>query len=564
MRRHNIIFWLFSLCAVVLSCTTDDAVSENTGEKRYEFVLSVGHQGSMRMATDIVQSEGTFRGIQKLWVIPFNTPDATAVTSSSFPLISVVMGSETNKVTRTDNEKFYYFAHCSLKETTNRVLVYGQAAPVTGYTDNDKNGILVTGVGEEYIKPSDIHFSLQSICETDDPANDVFEPARDLAAYLTAIANTEEWSTTTDSQMKGLYLDFINADTEGTGLMGGSAAHITAYVDELRTQLNTIKEATGTSDAVKSLCTNIIAVIENTENASCLSNNYPGSLGLPDGAAAVRWTGSEFEVRTRTTTLDNINGINRYTYPAELWYYANSAIMTSRTEVGESKYQTDAWSLLLSYYNQSEISVETKSVAVEDPLQYGVGHLQMTLKSITGTLKDAKDQDVEDGDAAHLPLTGMIVGGQHTVGFDFTPQGVLSDVDGVFIYDTTVSSEVTDGADAGDQTINTLVLQSYDDETVPVVLEFTNNTGHKFYGMDGVIYPGTKFYLIAQLDPKGKGTGDYANRVFTQDYTTAVTMRVTSLAKAYSCMPDLLEARLEIGVQIIDQWVQSTTTTVKL
>ena len=113
-------------------------------------------------------------------------------------------------------------------------------------------------------------------------------------------------------------------------------------------------------------------------------------------------------------------------------------------------------------------------------------------------------------------------------------------------------------------TNNTLVLQSYDGEKVPVVLEFENKTGNAFTGKDGIIYPDTKFYLIAQLDPAGKGEGDCAGRVFTQDFTTTVTMKIESLANAYSCMPDLLSPRLEIGVQVVTQWILSTPTIVKL
>jgi hypothetical protein len=52
--------------------------------------------------------------------------------------------------------------------------------------------------------------------------------------------------------------------------------------------------------------------------------------------------------------------------------------------------------------------------------------------------------------------------------------------------------------------------------------------------------------------------------VFTQDYTTTMSMSVTSLAKAYTCMPDLLAPRLEIGVQVVTKWIQATTTNVEL
>jgi hypothetical protein len=306
---------------------------------------------------------------------------------------------------------------------------------------------------------------------------------------------------------------------------------------------------------------------------------------LPDGAAIIRWTKKineetgeetgeeEFSVRTTTTTLDNINGINRYTYPAELMFFADSPIRTSAEEVSKAVYENaptnQLWSAFLNtYYNGStDVRTDTKAVAVENPIQYGVAKLDLTLTGMSAELKDAKDDivkndDMTNADMSTLPLTGVIIGGQHTVGYNMKPQGEQTDVDGRFIYETTV--DATNYATQGYKT-STLVLQSYDDEKVPVILEFKNNTGHAFTGKDGTVYPGACFYLIGLIDPAdGQGTGDCAGRVFTQDYTTTMSMSVVSLAKAYTCMPDLLAPRLEIGVQVVTKWVQATTTNVEL
>lgn len=533
MMRHNIIYWLFSLCVVFISCATDNGMSEQTEEKEYEFILSVGTQKNMRMADEVVQANETFRGIQNLYVIPFCTSAANPVVIDDFPLISVVMGSETNKVTRSDNEKFYYIARCPLRETANRVLVYGQAASITGKTTDDQNGRLVTGVGETYIKPTDIKFNLLSICEKEDAStDDIFQPARDLATYLTNIANTEGWSTTTDETLCQLYKEFIEATPDGTGLLAGSAAYVKEHVKSLKSQLD--GRTDDLSEAIKTS-------IGDIDNVACLQNQYPSSLGLPDGVAALRWSGeglgSQFSVRTTTTTLDNINNVSRYTYPAELWYYVNSAIKTSTKEVGRTAYETENWTTVLGHYDKQDVTVDTKSVAVNNPLQYGVARLHTVL---TPAVTDC-------------PLTAVIIGGQHTVGFDFLPKVPKSDVDARFIYDKVVSGTET----------NTLVLQSYDGEKVPVVLEFQNN-GSQFTGKDGIVYPGTKFYLVAYLDPAGMGEGACAGRVFTQDFTTTAQMTVSSKENAYTCIPDLLEPRLEIGIQVVTQWIQSTTTTVKL
>ncbi len=542
MKKIHIISGLLLLNAVLISCSKWDDVIV-TPPKQYDLAFSVGHQNGMRMANDVVQADNSFRGLQKLWVIPFETTDAVAVTVNSYPLLSLATGTEANKVL---DQNYYYIGRCSLKQGTNRVLVYGQAKPIEGKESSVQNGKLETRVGDEVIVPADISFSLQPICNT----TDIDSKAQALADYLTAIANTTGWCTTDNSGLKALYLDFIHADSDGTGLMAGSAAHVKAYVEALKKQL------TGSDGLTTAILANI-----DSDAKSCLDNGYPSastSLGIPDGAAALRWIASEnaFSVRTMTTTLDNINGINRYTYPAELWYYVNSAIKTSEKEVGLTKYQqTSNWNTLLAEYDEESVAVTTKSAAVVEPLQYGVARLQMTLETISGQLTDSKYQNVSYGSAANLPLTAVIIGGQHTVGFDFKPKEPQSNVDARFIYDPVVGTSGT---------VNTLVLQSYDEEKVPVILEFENKTGNKFTGKDGVIYPDTKFYLIGEIDPAGQGAGAYANRVFTQDYTTVVTMTVTSLENAYSCMPDLLSPRLEVGVQVQTKWVLSTPTAVKL
>lgn len=370
------------------------------------------------------------------------------------------------------------------------MLVYGKAKPAHDDESYDpKVHGQLSALPTTRKKTADIQFSLTSIRESTTPHADALA----LANYMTSIANTTGWSTTDNPTLKSYYLDFIRMGSEGAGLMSGAAANIKAFVAALKTLL------TGRNDA---LSTDIIAKIDGTNISS---NTYPQSLGLPDGAAAIRWTGSQFEVKTTTTQLDNINGINRYTYPAELMFFADSPIRTSAEEVTKTVYQenTETWDAFLdTYYNGSTaVNTNTKAVAVENPIQYGVAKLNLTLTGMSPTLSDAKNEVVLDADMAHLPLTGVIIGGQHTVGFNMKPQGAQTDVDGRFIYETTV--DATNLATEGYKT-STLVLQSYDNEKVPVILEFKNNTGHAFTGKDGTVYPETRFYLIGMIDPTGK------------------------------------------------------------
>lgn len=542
--KCNRFTWILSLLGMMMaSCSEGDDMVNETVPQQCDILFSVGKSAGMRMASDVVTAT-TSRDLQKLLVIPFQTEGAADVVGTDVPLISTTETSDFTKVET--GSTHYYSANSQLMKGTNRVLAYGLAAKVSGKESEAQNGTLETTLVSRMM-PSDITFNLKSICGTT-TAN---AQAQALADYLTAIANTEGWSTTSNVSLKTLYRQFIQIDAEGMGIMAGSAANVKQYVAALESQL-------GTDELSVKIKANI-----NSDAKSCLDNGYPSastSLGLPDGAAALRWIESEkaFSVRTTTTTLDNINGIHRYTYPAELWFYTNSGIKTSNTEVKKEDYEGRTWDWLLTnkYKDNTFVSVDTRSVAVENQLQYAVALLQMTLKPITASpLKDSKD-NVVVYDADHpLTLTGIIIGGQHTVGFDFKPQLPKSDVDARIIYDKEVTTTGTN---------NTLVLQSYDGEKVPVVLEFENKTGKAFTGKDGIIYPDTKFYLIAQLDPAGKGEGDCAGRVFTQDFTTTVTMKIESLANAYSCMPDLLSPRLEIGVQVVTQWILSTPTIVKL
>jgi hypothetical protein len=543
----NILYYLL-VGMVMVSCSFADDIADDPNcqqvAKQVDLLVTVGDKASMprRVSASASRRAPEFSTMDLMVAIPFRTNGAN-VTASDDPLIDLVGANEDNLAKKYDAEKYntYYVNTCHLMTGTDRMLVYGKATKPS--TTNPAVYGELSPLPTIRKKTADIQFSLTSIRESTTPHAD----AQALANYMTSIANTTGWSTTDDPTLKSYYLDFIRMGSEGAGLMSGAAANIKAFVAALRALL------TGRSDA---LSTDIIAKIDGTNISS---NTYPKSLGLPDGAAVIRWTGNKFEVRTTTTTLDNINGINRYTYPAELMFFVDSPIRTSAEEVSETTYQnTDKlWSAFLNtYYNGSNaVNTNTKAVAVENPIQYGVAKLDLTLTGMSTTLRDAKDEIVSNTSMTTLPLTGVIIGGQHTVGFNMKPQGEQTDVDGRFIYDTNIIDE---------NKTSTLVLESYDDEKVPVILEFENNTGHAFTGKDGTVYPGARFYLIAMTDPANQGEGAYAGRVFTQDYTTTMSMSVTSLAKAYTCMPDLLAPRLEVGVQVVTKWIQATTTNVEL
>jgi len=341
----------------------------------------------------------------------------------------------------------------------------------------------------------------------------------------------------------------------------GSATNIRVYTQTLKSALNNLTLTDGTDDAA--IRDAIITAIDNYDDNW---NGFPASIGLPDGAAVIRWTGTAFEPQLNTTTLADINGIGRYAYPAELYYYANSRIYTSSIDKRKEKYTDREWNAILADYEYEDgvVSSSTTSVAIKEPLQYGVAHVQIILKQIdSSSLTDAGGTAILVG-TTNFPLTGVIIGGQLPVGYDFTPTTaypIYSEADMKFSYDNQLPTLYLSSSADATQPINTLVLQTYDKKKVPVALEFTNNSGVKFKGLGGDILNGTKFYLVGEIDPdefKNDSREEIRDRVFTQDYTTTLKIKVTGLEKAYNVVPNLLSPRLEMGIELIPKWVATT------
>ena len=236
-----------------------------------DLLVNVGNRAqntSQALTRNSVDPE--FQGMDLLVAIPYHTNGAN-VTASDNPLIDLVGADEDNLAKKYETEKYntYYVDRCYLMTGTDRMLVYGKATKPS--TTNPAVYGELSALPTIRKKTADIQFSLTSIRESTEAPTD----AKVLANYMTTIANTTGWSTTTDPTLKSYYLDFIRMGSEGAGLMSGAAANIKAFVTALKTLL------TGRTDAVS---TAIIATIDDTDISG---NTYPQSIGLPDGAAVI-------------------------------------------------------------------------------------------------------------------------------------------------------------------------------------------------------------------------------------------------------------------------------------
>ncbi len=490
----------------------------------------------------------------------------------------------------------FFTSSCNFATGVNAVLAY--ARPNNNNALLKQKGALDITFGG--YQPANISFRLKSIQTKDDYLGTEEEKKvpEQIADYLTAIANTsivtdevtKTWKDhATTNDLKLLFKNFTNQLADEVGeVLPGSAANVKAWVTTLWTYLNNLmlEEDTDDDKIRDAIIENIEKKLDKTttpkdwkSDVKTAWDGFPSSLssiGLPDGAAVVRWDGAKFVPETRTTTVADINNLERITYPAEIYYYGNSPTWVSPNDLSENFKTKDEWSDdadgVLHGFEKGAVDATTKTVAMGDPLQYGVAQLQMTMTSISSLPHAGTTPANIAVGTNNFKLTGIIVGGQLPVGFDFSPETLYpsySEADMSFIYDSQLGTDPIYLTTSESSAVSTLVLQSYTRRNLKLVLEFENNSDTDFKGLNGTVFKGTKFYLVGEVDyTKFKKNDeipeDVKTRVFTQDYVTTIAVTVNSLAKAYNVLPNLLSPRLEMGIELTPQWEQATTTDVIL
>lgn len=573
------------------SCANDDVPQPTANQPvSVDFALTVtkaaspGISGITRMASEY--TVGAENNIALQCAIPFTVADVNVPVAVSDVCTSAPIGYFDQPRTNYP----FFTSSCEFSQGTNAILAYASSKT---NASSWRKGVLDATFND--YQPANISFRLRTIQSASDYLGTEQEKTlpEKLADYLTAIANTsiigtdesiKTWkayadptSTTMNADLKLLFKNFTNQLSDEVGeVLPGSSVNVKAWVEGLKTSLNavTLTENSEDDQIRDKIIENIDAQLNKLDPSTGEWKNFPASLYLPDGAAVVRWNGTAFVPETQTTTIADINNLERFTYPAEIYYYGNSVTWVSGTNLSDNFKEKDNWNAVLSGFEQGPVTSSTKTVAMFDPLQYGVGQLKVQLKPTASPLKDSKNNDVTIG-TNQFKLTGIIVGGQLPVGFDFRPETVYpvySEADMRFIYDSQVNTNGTGANEpfylsTADETefTQTLVLQSYTGRSLKLVLEFENNSGQDFYGYNGTVYRGTKFYLVGEVEPKSDNDKPKASdRVFTQDYITTVNVNVTSLAKAYNVLPNLMSPRLEMGLELTPKWVQAETTDVIL
>lgn len=561
------------------ACSSEDTFTGGSfsGESvKTQFAINVPAVGKSdaRMGEDIVQGQNTvvFRGMSNIRLVPFKLgSDPSSVTepltgSESLYYNAIELGAIGGS-DLTGTAKYKVYNDVELPIGVNAFLFYGEATDKSSDASDKTNGALVPSYSTQGLEAgktlADVHFDLKGILVGDDYQT----TQTGLLAILDGIAKTTGWKDATGT-LQPYYTSF-------TGMKAGSANNILLAVQDL---YNAVKGDVLTDES--GLKAKIATKIEEyftpsgssvpytlTYKTTSLAT-YPAGIGLPDGAVQVAWNTDRFEYTSNVNydggTSMNVSGLDKYVYPASLYYWDNTSLKTSNSQQSNN-YGANDWSTIINtLYSEWAVTASTQSVALAKAINYAVGRLDVYAAFAAGEIYDANpsgQQPVRIPDDG-FTLTGVLIGGQKNVGWNFAP--LTTDNTEKTIYDAVVD-DGTGGTVGVTRTSGlknrTLVLETAGKggEKVNFALEFTNNSSQAFYGKDGLVPVGGKFYLVGQLSADGSHA-----KVFEKDHYTKATVTINSLKNAYNCIPDLRSPKLELGLSVDLKWEEGLSQNVTI
>lgn len=579
-----------------------------------QFALNVpyGNTGT-RMSADATQQNSNFRGISNMKLLPFAEEPAVGKTSTSLINLGVNTNAFESDGSDYANQGRYIYRDVEIPIGTKHFVFYGKATGTeTTTTDPDKlfeKGYLsnnLSGTTGTTVSLDNTNFALQKINETldlngatsgtDKSYRKVLKALQDVTGTkVTDGATTIEWNniTTSATDMKLNHAEKL-WDAFKT-LKAGSANSVRITLENLKksagvTTLGATETPTADGDGLlKTLVKNIDVALTTLLGTD---NTFPADFNLPNGAIAVTYDNTSGNWKYNTPVDMNGASINyaNITYPASLDYFVNSPAkarndastgLTDGIWPEKEKWTKDETGIWTGWGD--EVKNTTRTIALEKAIQYGVANLELTINAKANKLLDnakanggqVADQNVDvTGDK--LVMTGVLIGGQpEKVEWNYEPKTGTT-------FDLTIYDKKMNGATTSAEGINvpvkpkastpnyTLVLDNNNNTSakpIYVAVELVNKTGIDFYGADGMVPAGGKFYLIGKLDPTTATTGDNPNhvdRVFLKDYTTKANLTIKDLKNAYNVIPDLRSTAISVGLAVNLEWQTGITFNVEI
>ena len=416
-------------------------------------------------------------------------------------------------------------------------------------------------------------------------------------------------------------------------LKGDLATLVDTSNKKWQTTINSIKGLTGKTAEEQATAYNLV-----TRDL----NDFPSTIfNVPQGATTLKLTITnknddetrifkyDYNQTIPTYAMDGTAGGQfdplNYRYPAELCYFGNSPVrvtddphVTTEYPDGTGNWDTDdSWAAgatgtgSKAWTKNYHVLSSTRSVAMQENINYGTALLKTTVRYGVGVLKDnnkAMHPNEEDNSitvgAGTFTLTGILIGGvEPTVGWNYIAKSDAPEYKS-FIYDPDLPSTAIPATVNEKSVPNyTLVWDNWNvachnsdskQNVVYCALEFVNNSGQNFWGMNNMIRNGATFYISGKLDPDGTiavadaadkskgidwplartdekvdGKFHYAlppydgsgntikeRRVFIQDYMTTADFVIgeNSLKSALVEVPDLRSSQISLGLSVDLKW----------
>lgn len=595
---------LLASAAGMVSCSSDSI--EPTGGSgvggqvvKTQFAINIPYGGNSstnqakkvtRMTDEMTQQSGKpFRGISDIVLLTFSGDPETAGNTEATSIIDI--GTDGNAYAQDKYSKLY--RDIEIPVGTNHMLFYGRATKKSDATDFQAGKITDKGDKKTEKTLANISHELTPINSranftTDTDAGKIIDALNSIAnakvqdeEYTWATTETETtrpaWLTENEKKfLAARYKEFIS-------LKAGSKTSVVEFIKNLKTAL-VGETGEPTIHAERKLTKEIYDKCE-AALTTIGSINFPGN-NLPDGVASLSWI--EGESKFAYNAPNNViigtgNSINyqKICYPAELSYFVNTTTMVSDKDMSNlSEFPTyENWTKPTGAnwegkdFTNTAVAKTTRTVGLKDPVQYSVAVLKSTVRCKEATLEDNAKEAGSFDENQQIPVptdgfkvTGILIGGQPaSVDWKYEPKATGES------FANTIYDNVMNGApmyaknEASASKANyTLVFDNKKSDAqtpVYVTLELENNSDKNFYGKDGIILKGAKFYLVGQLNPNQTRltNPNSVNRVFVQDYVTTANFKIKDLKDAYNCIPDLRTSGINVGLAVDLDWKTGIT-----
>lgn len=600
---------LLASAAGMVSCSSDSIEPTSgtgaTGQVvKTQFAINIPYGGNSstnqakkvtRMTDEMTQQSGKpFRGISDIVLLTFNSNPSTDGNTEATSIIDI--GTDGNAYAQDKHSKLY--RDIEIPVGTNHMLFYGRATKKSDATDFQAGKITDKGDKKTEKTLANIFHELTPINSranftTDTDAGKIIDALNSIAnakvqdeEYTWATTETETtrpaWLTENEKKfLAARYKEFIS-------LKAGSRTSVVAFIKNLQTALvgetgePTIPAERKLTKEIYDKCVAALGTIE--------SINFPGKFNLPDGVASLSWIAGESKFAynaPENVTIGTGNSINyqKICYPAELSYFVNTTTMVSDKDMSNLNdfpayndwTNPNGANWEGKNFSESDVKNSTKTVGLKTPVQYSVAVLKSTVRCNAATLKDNAKQagGFDENQQISVPadgfkVTGILIGGQ-PASVDWKYEPATAETFANTIYDKEMNGSMVAKHEASASNANyTLVFDNKKSDAqspVYVTLELENNSDKAFYGKDGIILKGAKFYLVGKLTPnatEGVTNPNSVDRVFMQDYVTTANFNITDLKSAYNCIPDLRTSGINVGLAVDLDWKSGITFDVEI